>query len=125
VSLVDISRYGVLLDGVRIEKEQPMPLREGSEIELCASFRGIAVLRVVRILPHALLIQRLNAEPEQSSSDASVREEWFYLLTPETKPTATDAILHKPPQDLPLLFHHEGQIWQRELTGVDVNDSID
>jgi hypothetical protein len=38
----DVSRYGLLLDGVWPGKHVPVPLRLGMRIELTASIKGVA-----------------------------------------------------------------------------------
>ncbi len=97
--IIDVSRYGVLLDGVALEKDRPTPLQSGMRIEFCASVKGIACLHVIAILPHLIILQRF---------DTKECTEFFYLITPETKP---DHLLQSLPGDLPQLFHFDGNFW--------------
>lgn len=100
--ITDISRYGLLLDGAALEKNLPVALHTGMQIELCASVREIVCLRVSAVLGHLVLLQG-------SGTDAS--DELFYLLTPETRP---DPFLQNFPTSLPLIFHAQGQFWHRD-----------
>ena len=98
--LMDVSRYGTLLDGLALKKDQPTPLKAGMQIELCASIKGIASLKVMAVLPHAIILQRTDSDNKST--------EIFYLLTPETKP---DTSARHLPAGLPLLFHFAGNFW--------------
>jgi hypothetical protein len=95
----DVSRYGLLVDGVWPGKHAPVTLRPGMRIEFTASIPGVAVLEVTAVLPHAILLQRL---------DAGIGHEAFYLMDPERKPEATPRI---KALRLPLLFHRDGGFW--------------
>jgi pSer/pThr/pTyr-binding forkhead associated (FHA) protein len=99
--IIDVSRYGVLLDGVALEKNLATPLKPGMQIELCASMKGIVNLRVKIILPHLIILQRTAGESE-----------FLYLLTPETKPGYLSQTLPVAlPDSLPQLFHRDGSFW--------------
>lgn len=105
----DVSRYGVLLDGVWPGKHKPVALRLGMRIELSASIKGIVVLSVTAILAHGVILHRI---------DHGARAECFYLLLPDTQPTpashlATPASHLATPQAscLPVLFHRNGGFW--------------
>ena len=99
--IIDVSRYGVLLDGVALEKNLATPLKPDIQIELCASMKGIVNLRVKIILPHLIILQRTDGESE-----------FFYLLTPETKPSYLSQTLPVAlPDWLPQLFHRDGSFW--------------
>lgn len=100
--ITDISRYGLLLDGVAPQKGAPVALCAGMQIELCASVRGIVSLRVSAVLGHLVLLQGCGTD---------VGTELFYLLTPETRP---DPFLQNFPTGLPLIFHTQGQFWHRD-----------
>ena len=107
----DVSRYGLLLDGVWPGKHKPTPLRLGMRIELSASIKGIAVLTVSAILPHAVILHRL---------DQGARAECFYLMAPETHPGYPMPAYGSTPQAsaLPLLLHRDGGFWHLDqLTG--------
>jgi len=103
----DVSRYGLLLDGVWPGKHKPVPLRLGMRIELTASIRGVATLVVTALWDHALLLHRV---------DAGGAAECFMLLAPERAP-ALPGSARKGPSALPraaampLLFHRGGGIW--------------
>ncbi|MFZ6768046.1 FHA domain-containing protein [Undibacterium sp. Di26W] len=100
--ITDVSRYGTLLDGVNLEKNQPYPLLAGMQIEFCASVRGIVKLQVLAILPHAIII---------GDADANPASELLYLLTPEARPGSTDS---NATPALPMLFHFLGGFWYRD-----------
>jgi hypothetical protein len=72
-----VSRYGILLDGVWPGKHKPTTLRLGMRIELTASIKGIVVLTVSAIMPHGVILHRL---------DHGASAECYYLLMPETHP---------------------------------------
>jgi len=105
VEITDISRYGLLLDGVILEKHQAMPLFVGNHLALCASFKGIVELRVAAIHPHVVLLQRLV--------DGKVVE-LFYLLNPEQRPEVGK--WSKSLHGNLLFFHHHGQFWHHDPT---------
>jgi hypothetical protein len=111
----DVSRYGVLLDGVWPGRHKPVPLRLGMRIELTASFRGVATLVVTALFDHAVMLHRV---------DASGAVEGFMLLAPGRAP-APSGTADGPTADgaarvpatlpraaaLPLLFHRGGGFW--------------
>lgn len=103
VHITDISRYGILLDGVILEKHQAMPLLQGAHVEFCASFKGLVELRVAAILPHAVILHRLVR---------GKLVELFYLLNPEQRPEvgSLPAML----QGNSLFFHRHGQFWHHD-----------
>jgi hypothetical protein len=102
----DLSRYGLLLDGLWPGKHKPMPLRLGMRIEFTASIRGVAALVVTALHDHALVLHRV---------DAGGAGEAFILLAPERVPVL--AAVEPAPTALPraaalpLLFHRDGGIW--------------
>ena len=100
----DVSRYGVLLDGVWPGKHKPVALRQGMRIELTASIKGIVVLGVSAILQHGVILHRL---------DQGAHAECFYLLLPEARPVVVPAPHTLAPQAaaLPVLFHRNGGFW--------------
>lgn len=102
----DVSRYGLLLDGVWPGKHKPVPLRLGMRIELTASFRDVVTLVVTALHPHAVVLHRV---------DAGGAAECFMLLAPETRPdpAAAGKAPHALPRAaaMPLLFHRDGGIW--------------
>ena len=74
------------------------------EIELCASIKGIVRLKVIAILPHAIILQRTEGDRECNIENVEI----FYLLTPDSKPVTPARCL---PAGLPLLFHFAGRFW--------------
>ncbi|MGZ3181696.1 MAG: FHA domain-containing protein [Telluria sp.] len=108
----DISRYGILLDGVWPGKYAPVPLRLGMRIELTASIKGIVVLEVSALLPNGVILHRL---------DQGRAAEAFYVLAPDLRPPA-GALARTLPHAamLPQLFHADGGFWHRDTaTGRD------
>ncbi|MCA1245793.1 FHA domain-containing protein [Massilia sp. MS-15] len=110
----DVSRYGLLLDGVWPGKHAPVPLRLGMRIALTASIRGVAELEVTALWPHGLVLHRV---------DAGARAEAFCLLAPETDPGSGDGVqagVQPRAAALPPLFHRGGGFWHRDpATGID------
>ncbi|HEV7813510.1 MAG TPA: FHA domain-containing protein [Janthinobacterium sp.] len=107
----DVSRYGLLLDGVWPGKHKPTRLRLGMRIELSASIKGIAVLSVTAIMPHGVILHRI---------DHGAPAECFYLLLPDKHPGFPMPAFMAAPNAtaLPLLFHHDGGFWHLDqLTG--------
>lgn len=99
----DVSRYGLLLDGVWPGKYVPVPLRLGMKIELTASIRDIAVLEVTALLPTGVILHR---------TDAGAAAECFYVLAPDLRPpTGARAEALPRAAGLPLLFHADGGFW--------------
>jgi hypothetical protein len=103
----DVSRYGLLLDGLWPGKHCPVPLRLGMRIELTASIKGVATLVVTALLPHALVLHRV---------DAGGAAECLMLLAPEREPTGLPAAGAMLPRAaaLPQLFHRDGGFWHRD-----------
>jgi hypothetical protein len=99
----DVSRYGILLDGVWPGKGVPVPLRLGMRIEFTASIKGVATLVVTALLPHGVVLHRV---------DAGGGAEAFMLLAPGCRP-ALPVGAHALPRAaaLPLLFHRDGGFW--------------
>lgn len=107
----DVSRYGLLLDGAWVGKHTPVPLHLGMRIEMTASIKGVVTLEVTGLLPHAVILHRL---------DAGAQAECFYLMAPDCAPPAADGMrTHTLPRaaTLPLLFHRDGGFWQRDRIG--------
>lgn len=100
----DVSRYGILLDGVWPGKHKPTALRLGMRIELSASIKGIVVLSVTAVMPHGVILHRL---------DDGAQAEGFYLLMPDKHPGFPMPTFVAAPKAaaLPLLFHHDGGFW--------------
>jgi hypothetical protein len=102
----DVSRYGVLLDGVWPGKHAPVPLRLGMRIELTASIRGVVTLVVSALYPHAVVLHRV---------DAGGAAESFMLLAPDVEPALADTSGAMPRAALlPVLFHRGGGFWHRD-----------
>lgn len=104
----DVSRYGLLLDGVWPGKHMPVQLRLGMRIELTASIKGIVTLEVTALMAHAVVLHRL---------DAGARAECFYLMAPDCLPSPgrhQQASSMPRAAALPLLFHRDGGFWQRD-----------
>jgi len=107
----DVSRYGILLDGVWPGKHKPTALRLGMRIEFSASIKGIVILSVSAIMPHGVILHRV---------DHGANAESFYLLAPETHPGYPLKSFAAAPHAaaLPLLFHRDGGFWHLDqLTG--------
>ena len=98
----DVSRYGLLLDGVWPGKHKPVALRLGMRIELSASIKGIVVLSVTALLAHGVILHRI---------DHGARAECFYLLLPEARPTPSSHLATPQAAALPVLFHRNGGFW--------------
>ena len=99
----DVSRYGLLLDGVWPGKHKPVPLRLGMRIELSASIKGIVVLSVTALLAHGVILHRI---------DHGARAECFYLLLPDTQPTPASHLATPQASCLPVLFRRHGGFWR-------------
>lgn len=107
----DVSRYGLLLDGVWPGKHKPVPLRLGMRIELSASIKAIVVLQVTALLPHGVIMHRL---------DQGAHAECFYFLAPERHPGFPVASFPTVPRAsvMPLVFHLNGGFWHLDpVTG--------
>ncbi|QGZ42572.1 FHA domain-containing protein [Pseudoduganella flava] len=107
----DVSRYGLLLDGVWPGKHKPVALRLGMKIELSANIKGIVVLEVTALMPHGVILHRI---------DDGARAECFVVLAPDTHPGYPLRRMQAAPiaAALPLLFHHNGGFWQLDaVTG--------
>jgi hypothetical protein len=107
----DVSRYGLLLDGVWPGKGKPVQLRLGMRIELSASIKGIVVLSVTALLPNGVIMHRI---------DQGAQAECFYFLEPACHPgypVPAFAALPKAAA-MPLLFHQNGGFWHLDrVTG--------
>ena len=107
----DVSRYGILLDGVWPGKNKPVPLRLGMRIELSASIKGIVVISVTALLPHGVVMHRI---------DAGAQAECFYFLEPGRHPGYPVPAFAALPgaAAMPLLFHQNGGFWHLDpVTG--------
>jgi hypothetical protein len=107
----DVSRYGILLDGVWPGKHKPTALRLGMRIELTASIKNVAVLQVTAIMPHGVILHRI---------DHGASAECYYVLAPDTHPGYPVKTFAAAPHAavLPLLFHRDGGFWHLDqLTG--------
>jgi hypothetical protein len=100
----DVSRYGMLLDGVWPGKHKPVPLRLGMRIELSASIKGIVVLNVTALLPHGVIMHRI---------DQGEFAECFYFLEPARHPGFPMPAFPREPRAavMPVLFHQNGGFW--------------
>ncbi|KQQ89277.1 hypothetical protein ASF77_11590 [Massilia sp. Leaf139] len=104
----DVSRYGLLVDGVWPGKHAPVALRPGMRIELTASIPGVAVLEVTALLPNGILLHRLDAGREHEA---------FYVMEPERGLAAAPRLAAL---GLPLLFHRDGGFWHLDpLSGAE------
>ncbi|MFZ6731320.1 FHA domain-containing protein [Undibacterium sp. Ji42W] len=101
--IIDISRYGTLLDGISMEKDQAYALHAGMQIEFCASVRGIVKLQVMAMLPHVIILSDLDVKRGSGM---------LYLLKPETRAMT---LPQNMPEGLPLIFHFQGQFWHRDM----------
>ena len=100
----DVSRYGLLLDGVWPGKNKPVTLRLGMRIELSASIKGIVVLSVTALLPHGVILHRI---------DQGAHAECFYFLEPGRHPGFPLPAFGAAPQAavMPVLYHQNGGFW--------------
>lgn len=100
----DVSRYGLLVDGVWPGKHKPVPLRLGMRIELTASIRGIVALGVTGLLPHGVVLHRI---------DQGAQAECFMLLEPNRYPgfPLPEGLQTPLASVLPLVFHQQGGFW--------------
>ncbi|NHZ66558.1 FHA domain-containing protein [Massilia genomosp. 1] len=100
----DVSRYGILLDGVWPGKNKPVPLRLGMRIELSASIKGIVVLSVTAVMPHGVIVHRI---------DQGAHAECFYFLEPGKHPGFPVAPFGAAPRAavMPVLYHQNGGFW--------------
>jgi hypothetical protein len=100
----DVSRYGLLLDGVWPGKQKPVALRVGMKIELTASIKGIVQLAVSAIMPHGVVLHRI---------DEGARAECFVILQPDTHPGYPLPRYGALPAaaSMPMLMHHNGGFW--------------
>jgi hypothetical protein len=101
----DVSRYGLLLDGVWPGKHTPVPLRLGMRIELTASIRGVVTFVVTALHAHALTLHRV---------DAGGAAECFVLCAPGVEPQAGSGGALPRAAGMPLLFHRDGGFWHRD-----------
>lgn len=102
----DVSRFGLLVDGAWPGKHSPVPLRPGMRIELTASIKGVLTLEVTAVLPHAVILHRM---------DGGAQAECFYVMAPELAPAAHSPGAWLPRAGaLPLLFHRAGGFWHRD-----------
>ncbi len=104
----DVSRFGILIDGAWPGKGKPVALRLGMRIELSASIKGIVVLGVSAVLPHGVILHRI---------DQGAQAESFYLLEPGKHPGFPLALLAALPvaAGMPLLYHQHGGFWHLDL----------
>jgi hypothetical protein len=100
----DVSRYGMLIDGVWPGKCKPVLLRLGMRIELSASIKGIATFVVSALLPNGVILHR---------ADQGEHAECFYFLEPERHPGFPLAAYPSMPRAsvMPALFHLNGGFW--------------
>jgi len=102
----DLSRYGLLLDGVWPGKHVPVPLRLGVRIELTASIRGVVTFVVTALQRHALVLHRV---------DAGGAAECFVLMAPDVAPDVASNVAPggtlPRAASLPVLFHRDGGFW--------------
>jgi len=104
IEIEDVSRYGLLLDGVWPGKGKPVALRLGMRIELTASIKGVVVLSVTALLPNGVILHRI---------DEGAQAECFYFLEPGRHPGYPVPAYPAQPiaAAMPLLFHQNGGFW--------------
>jgi len=95
----DVSRYGVLVDGVWPGKHKPVTLHPGMRLELTASIPGVAVLEVTAVLPNAIVLHRL---------DGGRGFEALCIVDPQRQPAYAPS---HAALGLPLVFHRDGGFW--------------
>jgi hypothetical protein len=101
-TIEDLSRYGLLVDGKWHGRHLPLPLRQGMQIEITASIKGVVSLVVAALSPNALLLRR---------TDAGAQAECFWLVVAGREPA--DALAGS---DFPTLFHDGGGFWMRDAS---------
>lgn len=106
VEIIDTSRYGLVLNNVVLEKHQPMPLLPGMVMEVSANFRGLVQLKLLSLMPHALILARCEQQKIL---------ELYYLLTPELRPEAGLTAPQFGDLQIPLLFHWDRQFHQHDV----------
>lgn len=107
----DVSRYGMLLDGVWPGKHAPVALRLGMRVALTASIRGVVELEVSALLPHGVVLHRV---------DAGAQAEAFCILAPDSHPGQRAVQAAPRAAGMPLLFHRDGGFWHLDpVTGVE------
>ena len=72
------------------------------QLSLCADFPNLVQLRVVQVLPHLIILARL---------DENRLCEMWYLLTPDLRPEASCTTTQFDGIPLPLIFHSQGQFY--------------
>ena len=104
----DVSRYGILLDGVWPGKHQPIPLRLGMRIELSASIKGVVVMEVGALLPNGVILHRI---------DQGAGAECLYLMEPDRHPGFPVSDYPCAPRAcaMPVLFHRDGGFWHLDV----------
>jgi len=105
----DVSRYGILLDGVWPGKHQPIPLRLGMRIELTASIKGVVVMEVGALLPNGVILHRV---------DQGAGAECLYLMEPERHPGFPMPHYPCAPRAcaMPVMFHRDGGFWHLDVS---------
>jgi hypothetical protein len=105
-----VSRYGILLDGVWPGKHKPTALRLGMRIEFSASIKGIVTLTVSAIMPHGVILHRVDHGANAEASTCWRRSPSRLSGQIVCRRAACAA--------LPLLFHRDGGFWHLDqLTG--------
>ncbi|MFD2367206.1 FHA domain-containing protein [Pseudoduganella sp. GCM10020061] len=94
----DVSRYGLLVDGVWPGKHVPVALRPGMRIELTASVRHIVTLEVTAVFAHGVVLHR---------ADAGQAAECFIFLAPDRHPGPA---LPRG-SAIPAIYHARGGFW--------------
>lgn len=95
LEIEDVSRFGLLVDGVAPGKRVPVPLREGMRLEFADHIRDIVALQVAALPGNGVLLRR---------ADAGAPDECFWLIEPGREPDGVPG--------LPALAHRDGGFWQ-------------
>lgn len=96
----DVSRYGLLVDGVWPGKYVPVALQAGMRIEFTASVRNVVTLEVTAVLAHAVVMHRV---------DGGALAECFCFLAPDRHPGP--ALPAGAAGGLADLYHASGGFW--------------
>lgn len=103
----DVSRYGLLIDGVWPGKHVPAALRTGMRIELTASVRNVVTLEVTAVFAHGVVLHRV---------DQGAVAECFWFVAPDRQPGPAQQPALPRAAVLPVIYHANGGFWHLDRT---------